>query len=71
MSSARSMRRTLANFVEGQLIDDYICMVLTSTITGNANRYWRANETGEFVQDKYQFHTNLTITAGLRFDWDG
>jgi hypothetical protein len=58
------------NFVEGQLVDNFLYGT-TSTITGNANRYWRANETGEFFQDKYQVRTNLTVTAGLRFDWDG
>jgi Carboxypeptidase regulatory-like domain len=58
------------NFVEGQLVDNFLYGT-TSTITGNANRYWRANETGEFFQDKFQFRPNLTITAGLRFDWDG
>ncbi|MFY9529132.1 MAG: TonB-dependent receptor, partial [Candidatus Acidiferrales bacterium] len=57
-------------FIQGHLIDDYLYNI-TAMINGNANRYWRANETGEYFQDKYQFRTNLTITAGVRFDWDG
>jgi len=57
-------------FIQGGLIDDYLYNI-TAMINGNANRYWRANDTGIYFQDKYQIQTNLTITAGLRFDWDG
>ena len=38
---------------------------------GIANRYWRAKESGEYIQDKFQLRSNLAITAGLRFDWNG
>ena len=58
------------SFMEGLLIDNYLYNI-TATITGNANRYWRARETGEYIQDKFQWRPNLTITAGLRFDWNG
>ncbi len=57
-------------FMQGQLIDDYLYNI-TATINGNANRYWRARESGEYLQDKFQWRSNLTITAGLRFDWNG
>lgn len=57
-------------FMQGQLIDNYLYNI-TATINGNANRYWRAKESGEYIQDKFQFRSNLAITAGLRFDWDG
>jgi carboxypeptidase family protein len=57
-------------FLQGGLNDDYLYNV-TALLEGNANRYWRANETGEYVQDKFQWWSNFTITAGLRFDWDG
>ena len=60
----------ISNFLQGQLIDDYLYNI-TATINGNANRYWRAKETGEYLQDKFQFRPNLTITAGVRFDWNG
>lgn len=58
------------SFMQGQLIDNYLYNI-TATINGNANRYWRAKESGEFLQDKFQLKSNLTITAGVRFDWDG
>jgi len=57
-------------FLQGTLENDYL-YAGTLLINGNANRYWRANETGEYIQDKFQFRSNLSITAGLRFDWDG
>jgi hypothetical protein len=43
----------------------------TTYLQGNANRYFRANETGLFVQDKYQVTPTLSITAGVRYDWNG
>jgi hypothetical protein len=43
---------------------------VTTFLQGNANRYYRANQLGLFLQDKFQIKPNLTITAGLRYDWD-
>jgi hypothetical protein len=43
----------------------------TTFLQGNADRYYRANSTGLFVQDKLQVKPNLSITAGVRYDWDG
>ena len=43
----------------------------TSFLQGKADRYYRSNETGLFVQDKFQVTPTLSITAGLRYDWDG
>jgi hypothetical protein len=57
-------------FLQGELEDDYL-YAGTIILNGNPNRYWRSNETGEYIQDKYQMRSNLSITAGLRFDWDG
>jgi hypothetical protein len=59
-----------STFMQGDLIDNYLYNI-TATINGNANRYWRAKESGEFLQDKFQWRPNLTITAGVRFDWNG
>ena len=38
---------------------------------GASNRYYRANQTGAFLQDNVKLTKNLVVTAGLRFDWDG
>jgi hypothetical protein len=56
--------------IQGQLNDDYLYNG-TYFLNGNPNRYWRAKETGEYLQDKFQFKSNVTITAGVRFDWNG
>jgi hypothetical protein len=44
---------------------------VTSFLQGNANRYYRANQLGVYLQDKYQIRPNLSLTAGVRYDWDG
>src|ERR1700722_16084127 len=62
--------QSINQFLQGQLEDDYL-YAGTIQLNGNPNRYWRANETGEYIQDKYQMRSNLSITAGVRFDWDG
>jgi len=43
----------------------------TSFLQGDADRYYRANQTGLFAQDKFQVRPNLSITAGVRYDWNG
>jgi hypothetical protein len=45
--------------------------ITTAFLQGDANRYYRSKETGTFLQDKYQFRPNLSLTAGLRFDDHG
>ncbi|MDE1156075.1 MAG: TonB-dependent receptor [Acidobacteriaceae bacterium] len=44
---------------------------VSSFLQGSASRYYRANQLGLYVSDKYQVTPNLTLTAGLRWDWDG
>jgi len=44
---------------------------VSSFLRGNANRYYRANQVGSYVQDKFQVTPTLSLTAGLRYDWDG
>jgi hypothetical protein len=61
---------TINQFLQGELTNGYL-NTATQFLSGNPNRYWRANETGEYIQDKFQMRPNLSITAGLRFDWDG
>jgi Carboxypeptidase regulatory-like domain/TonB dependent receptor len=45
--------------------------VTTAYLQGNANRYLRAGDTGLYIQDRYQFYPNLSLTLGLRYDWNG
>jgi hypothetical protein len=45
--------------------------VTSAYLQGDANRYFRSKETGVYLQDKFQMRSNLSITAGLRFDDHG
>lgn len=45
--------------------------ITSSFLQGNANRYYRANDVGGYLQDKYQFRSNLSVTIGARFDYHG
>jgi hypothetical protein len=42
-----------------------------TTHRNNADRYYRTNEFSGYVQDKWQTLTNLSITAGVRYDYHG
>jgi len=44
---------------------------VSSFLQGDANRYYRANQLGMYLQDKYQITPTLSLTAGVRYDWDG
>jgi hypothetical protein len=61
-----------SQFLEGMVTpyttDGY---VTTSYLQGDADRYLRAGSAGAYIQDKYQLHSNLSITLGLRYDWNG
>jgi hypothetical protein len=56
------------SFVTGQLRQG---IGSTVTFTGTSNRYFRAHQVGTYVQDNFRLRPNLTINAGLRWDWDG
>jgi Carboxypeptidase regulatory-like domain/TonB dependent receptor len=44
---------------------------VSSFLQGNASRYYRANQIGSYIQDKFQITPTLSLTAGIRYDWDG
>ena len=44
---------------------------VSTFLQGDANRYYRANQLGTYVQDKFQVTSTLSLTAGVRYDWDG
>jgi hypothetical protein len=43
----------------------------STLFNGSSNRYYRANDIGAYAQDKFKLARNLTITIGVRFDYDG
>jgi Carboxypeptidase regulatory-like domain/TonB dependent receptor len=61
-----------ATFLQGTPItytaDGFIA---TTFLQGDADRYYRSKETGGYVQDKFQIRPNLSVTAGVRFDYHG
>jgi len=56
--------RTFLTFVEGTLHGG-------DEFAGSANRYYRANTVGTYINDNFKLRKNLTVTAGLRWDIDG
>jgi hypothetical protein len=44
---------------------------VSSFLQGDASRYYRANQLGTYLQDKWQIVPSLSLTAGVRYDWDG
>ncbi len=62
-----------SQFVQGYVTpgDSASGFYVSSFLQGNANRYYRANTLGMYVDDKYQISPTLTVTAGVRYDWDG
>ncbi len=43
----------------------------STAFIGSADRYYRSDTTGAFVNDSYKLASNLTLTLGLRWDRDG
>jgi hypothetical protein len=69
---------TVATDDFSQMIQGYVTpgssatgFYVTSFLQGNASRYYRANQLGTYLQDKWQVTPTLSLTAGVRYDWDG
>ncbi len=69
---------TIATDDFSQMIQGYVTpgssatgFYVSSFLQGDANRYYRAKQVGTFVQDKYQVTPSLSLTAGVRYDWNG
>ncbi|MGA8030400.1 MAG: TonB-dependent receptor [Bryobacteraceae bacterium] len=55
---------SFTSFVEGTVRSG-------DAFAGSANRYYRSDTIGAFVNDNYKIRSNLTLTVGLRWDYDG
>ncbi len=56
--------KTFPSFLEGKLYSGQV-------LEGYSNRHYRSDTAGAYIQDKYQVTSNIAITAGLRYDFDG
>jgi hypothetical protein len=59
-----------SQFVQG-LVTTNEDFQTTTFLQGNGDRYYRADQTGLYLQDKYQIRSNLSLTAGIRWDLNG
>ncbi len=55
------------NFVEGAVRTGSY----SSAFSGNASRYYRSDTAGLYINDNYKVASNLSLTLGLRWDFDG
>jgi Carboxypeptidase regulatory-like domain/TonB dependent receptor len=60
--------RNMADFLTGTLGADKSNGLLLS---GETNRHFRSKSAGLYAQDNIKVKSNLTVNAGLRWDWDG
>ena len=58
---------SFVNFLEGNLTTGN----KATAFLGSANRYYRADTAGAFANDTIKLLPNLTVTEGIRWDFDG
>ena len=56
--------KTFLTFVEGTLHGG-------DAFSGSASRYYRSDTGGAYINDNFKVRSNLTLTAGVRWDLDG
>jgi len=59
--------KTFVNFIEGAVRTG----TYSAAFSGSADRYYRSDTIGAFINDNYKVKSNLTVTLGLRWDNDG
>jgi hypothetical protein len=60
------------NFLQGNVrASNVIESIDPKSGRNNADRYYRSNELSGYLQDKWQAMSNLSITAGVRYDYHG
>ncbi|MGB9458610.1 MAG: TonB-dependent receptor [Bryobacteraceae bacterium] len=59
--------KSFLNFVEGAVRTGSY----SAAFSGSASRYYRSDTAGLYVNDNYKILSNLTLTMGLRWDFDG
>lgn len=58
---------SFVNFLEGNVRTG----TSSTAFIGSADRYYRSDTAGAFVNDNYKILSNLTLSMGLRWDFDG
>jgi len=58
---------SLGNFLQGGPLRSSS----SAYFVGPTNRYYRAPQVGAYAQDKWLLTPKLTVTAGIRYDYDG
>jgi hypothetical protein len=66
-SGANLTFKTFTTFLEGAVKTG----TGSASFTGSSDRYYRSDTIGAFVNDNWKVRSNLTITMGLRLDYDG
>jgi hypothetical protein len=56
--------KTFETFVEGTVHNG-------DAFAGTASRYYRSDTAGVYINDNFKLRSNLTVTAGVRWDYDG
>ena len=59
--------KTFLSFVEGAVRPG----INSVAFTGSGSRYYRSDTVGAHVNDNFKVRSNLTVTLGLRWDFDG